>query len=149
MVLTAANQPPEVIKLVDDIVATCEICRTCTLPQSHPVATSSLSTKFNEQVEADLCFFQKKIIFHMICRCIRWHAAKEVLNKDTATLIAAITEIWIGLHGPPKEFLMDGETEGIFIPFPRLLAEAVFAGNALISINSKTFSMAPLDHPCT
>ena len=30
------------------------------------------------------------------------------------------------------------KSEGIFVPFPRLLAEAVFAGNALISINSTT-----------
>ena len=46
----------------------------------------------------------------MICRCIRWHAAKEVPNKDIPTLLAAISDIWIGIHGPPKEFLMDGET---------------------------------------
>ena len=30
------------------------------------------------------------------------------------------------------------KSEGIFVPFSRLLAEAVFAGNALISINSTT-----------
>ena len=30
------------------------------------------------------------------------------------------------------------KTEGIFIPFPQMLSEAVFAGNALISINSST-----------
>ena len=125
----------------------------------------------------------------MICRCIRWHAAKEITIKETSTILAAISEIWIGIHGPPTEFLMDGETgvaishnakeyfanhsckltiratgkhchyiekrgdllktllrkmgtqcttEGIFIPFPQMLSEAVFAGNALISINSTT-----------
>ena len=46
----------------------------------------------------------------MICRCIRWHAAKEIANKETSTILAAISEIWIGIHGPPTEFLMDGET---------------------------------------
>ena len=57
MLLKSANQPPEVIRLVDDIVATCETCRTWTRPQSHPIATVSLSTKFNEQVEADIIFY--------------------------------------------------------------------------------------------
>ena len=187
--LKAANQPPSVIQLVDDIVATCEVCRTWTRPQAHPVSTVSLSTRFNEQVEADIVFFQKKMIFHMICRCIRWHAAKEIEDNKTPTLLDAITEIWLQHHGAPKEFLMDGERgvavsheakeffdnhsikltvratgkhchfiekrgdllktqlrkldtsckqEGISIPFPRLLAEAVFAGNALISINQTT-----------
>jgi len=131
----------------------------------------------------------------MICRCTRWHAAREIPNdqgygsKTTQSLIDAIYEMWISIHGAPQEFLMDGEagiamsknakqffdhhttkltfratgkhchfvekrgdllkiqlrnmdtqckSEGIFVPFPRLLAEAVFAGNALISINSTT-----------
>ena len=125
----------------------------------------------------------------MICRCIRWHAAKEIEDTKTPQLLDAITEIWLQHHGAPKEFLMDGERgiavsqeakeffdnhsikltvratgkhchfiekrgdllktqlrkldtsckqEGISIPFPRLLAEAVFAGNALISINQTT-----------
>ena len=131
----------------------------------------------------------------MICRCTRWHAAKEIPGdqgygpKTTQSLIDAIYEIWISIHGAPQEFLMDGEagiavsknakqffdqwttkltirstgkhchfiekrgdllktqlrkmdtqckSEGIFVPFSRLLAEAVFAGNALISINATT-----------
>ena len=109
-ILQCASQPKEILDLVDDIVDTCSTCRTWSRPLPSSIATSSVSTKFNEQVEADLMFYQKYVIFHMVCRCIRWHAAKVVRSKSMEDLIAAIDEIWVRVHGPPKEFIIDGET---------------------------------------
>ena len=211
-----AGQPKEVSDLVDDIVETCNVCRTWSKPQPNSIATLSVSTKFNEQVEADLLFYKKHVILHLICRCIRWHAARVVPDKSMESLIQAIDEMWVSHHGPMKEFIIDGETaiakgwetrdyfkrkgikeviratgmharfierrgallrdalhkmdtqlaeEGIVdIPISQLLSEAVFAGNALISVNDTTpynalygrvpnllpdINMAPVDHSGT
>ena len=189
-ILQQACQPKEVIDLVDDIVETCTVCRTWSKPLPNSIATLSVSTKFNEHVEADLLFYKKYIIMHLICRCIRWHAGRIVSDKSMESLIQAIDEMWVSIHGPMKEFIIDGETaiakgwesreyfkrkgikeiirapgmharfierrgallrdtlhkidtqlqeEGIpDIPIQQILSEAIFAGNALISVNSTT-----------
>ena len=185
-----AGQPKEVTDLVDDIVETCNVCRTWSKPQPNSIATLSVSTKFNEQVEADLLFYKKHVILHLVCRCIRWHAGRVVPDKTMESLIQAIDEMWVSIHGPMKEFIIDGETaiakgwetreyfkrkgikeviratgmharfierrgallrdtlhridtqlaeEGITdIPIQQVLSEAIFAGNALISVNDTT-----------
>jgi len=109
-ILNQAGQPKHVIDLVDSIVETCAICRTWSKPLPTSVATLSVSTAFNEQVECDLLFYKKYIILHLICRCIRWHAAKVVASRHMEVLIQAIDDVWVSIHGPMKEFIIDGET---------------------------------------
>ena len=92
-VLSCACQPKEVLSLVDEIVDTCQVCRTWAKPLPKSIATASVATTFNDQVEADLLFFRKHIVFHMIDRCIRWHATQEVKGRDMETLIEAIDKI--------------------------------------------------------
>ncbi len=65
---------------------------------------------FNQQVECDLLYIYKFIIFHMLDRCVRWHAAKEVPGGDDETWPKAIDELWVSTHGPPKELIVDGES---------------------------------------
>ncbi len=179
-----------VIKLIPEIVQTCRVCRESAKPGPANVCSTEFADTFNAQVECDLLFVNKKVIFHLIDRCTRWHAAREILGKDEDMLLAAIDEIWISTHGAPKELIVDGETgiarsaktyqylarkgiklhvrakdqharfierrgallrdtihriesqlkeEGLAgIPFSCTLAEAVFCGNALLSINGST-----------
>ena len=109
-ILEHAQQPKEVINLVDDILDTCQVCRTWSKPLPASIATATISTVFNEQVECDLLFYKKHIILHMMCRCIRWHAAKVIPNREMPTLVQAIDDCWVGIHGAMKQFIMDGET---------------------------------------
>jgi len=154
------------------------------------VASVELAEQFNQQVECDLLFIYKFIIFHLLCRCTRWNAAKVIPNREASTLISALNDTWVTIHGPMKELIVDGETgiaeplsSGLFlarkgiklvtrapdqharyierrgaltrdvvhkidtqlreeglteIPFELRLSEAVFAGNALVSINNTT-----------
>ena len=69
-----------------------------------------VADNFNNQVECDLMFVGKHIIFHMLDRCLRWHAAKVIPGKQEDTLITALDELWVSIHGPPKELIMDGES---------------------------------------
>ena len=50
------------------------------------------------------------IIFHLIDRCTRWHAACLVTTKEERVLIDALDSLWIGIHGPMRELFMDGES---------------------------------------
>ena len=109
-ILSQAGIGKEITDLADDIVDTCKVCRMWSKPLPASQATLSVSTKFNDQVEADLMFYKKHIVLHMIDRCTRWHGGKVVTGKTMEELIPAIDEVWVAIHGPMKEFIIDGET---------------------------------------
>jgi hypothetical protein len=179
-----------VIKLIPEIVQTCRVCRQWAKPGPANVCSTEFADTFNAQVECDLLFVNKKIVFHLIDRCTRWHAAREIPGKEDDMLMTVIDELWISIHGAPKELIVDGESgiakshkttqylarkgiklhvrakdqharfierrgallrdtihriesqlkeEGLAgIPFSCTLAEAVFCGNALLSINGSS-----------
>ena len=182
--LKAAGIPLETLRLIPSICDTCRICREWQKPQVTAIPSAVVPTTFNDQVEGDILFYKTFMVWHMIDRTTRWHAAAEVASKDAATLLLAINITWLTHHGPMREFIVDGESslgspealqffnqrgikriprppgahahhierrgdvlrnqlhliddqmtaDGITgIPFPSVLAEAVFAGNALLS----------------
>ena len=191
--LKHAGLPPEVTNQVDSIVDTCACCRKWTRPLPESVASVEIAEKFNVQVEADLVFYKKYTILHVIDRATRWYAAivvgEDMQGKRPETLVDAFDKIWTSVHGPPKELICDNEgglckadlandywqrhginfharavnqharfierrgelvkhtmrkmdaqleSEGISVPIERRLGEAVFASNALISVNGST-----------
>ena len=80
------------------VVDTCKVCREWAKPLSEAVASIEITTRFNHQVELDLLFHGKHIVLHMIDRCTRWHAAVEIPDKTTRSIINAIQAIWAHLH---------------------------------------------------
>ena len=128
------------------------------------------------------------MIFHLLDRCTRWHAASVITDKLATTMMTAIATLWITPLGAPKELIHDEErgitadltqlllathgikfvpkpdqkhaqyierrgallrdtlhkitselhSRNITVPFPQVLAEAVFAGNALLTVNGMT-----------
>ena len=105
--LRQAGQPEHVLKLVPEIVETCPICREWSEPLPASIPSSVVALEFNQQIEIDVMFYKKHIVLHMVDRCTRWHASTEVNGKDMENLIPAIDRIWVGLHGPPKEVIVD------------------------------------------
>ena len=45
----------------------------------------------------------------MLCRCTRWHASRAIPDKQEDTLMKAIDELWVAVHGPMKELITDSE----------------------------------------
>ena len=74
------------------------------------VCSVDIPDTFNKQVECDLLFIHKYTIFHMLDRCTRWHAGNLIPNKLEKTLTHAIQTCWVGIHGPMKELILDGES---------------------------------------
>ena len=63
-----------VLKLIPEVCQTCNVCRTWAKPGPSNACSVSLTDAFNQQVECDLLFVHKHIVFHMLDRCTRWHA---------------------------------------------------------------------------
>ena len=79
-------------------------------PGPDNVCSVDIPDTFNKQVECDLLFVNKHIIFHMLCRCTRWHAGAVIPHKTEETQTLAIQTCWVGLHGPMNELIVDGES---------------------------------------
>ncbi len=75
--LRAAGIPQAVRDLVPGILDTCKECRRWKPPAAETQVAMRISAKFNEHVECDLLFYRTFIVFHLIDRCIRWHAGDE------------------------------------------------------------------------
>ena len=46
----------------------------------------------------------------MIDICTRWHAPYLVNSKEYHVLLGALMSIWVGIHGPMGELILDGAT---------------------------------------
>ena len=80
----------KVLDMIPGVVHSCPTCREWARPGPANVSSTELADKFNQQVECDLLFVHKHIIFHMLDRCTRWHAAMTIPNKEEDTLIQAM-----------------------------------------------------------
>jgi hypothetical protein len=99
----------QALALINTIVDTCPTCSKWVRPGPHNQVDINIPDTFNQQVELDLLFHGHHVVFHMIDRCTRWHAAQVVPDRSTETLINAVDKMWVGLHGPPAEIICDGE----------------------------------------
>ena len=106
----AAGVPADVVALVPGVVDTCRECRAWQRGGPDITPSVELTTKQNEQVEADILLYRDYMIWHMSDRADRWHAATPITGKDTATLCAAISRTWIQVFGPFRVLVVDGET---------------------------------------
>ena len=85
--LNRVGVPDRVLQMVPEICSTCEIGRTWSRPGPSNAMNIDLPDTFNQQVECDLVFVYKSIIFHLVDRCTRWEAACIIADKHAPTLI--------------------------------------------------------------
>ena len=98
------------LELIPEVCQTCKVCREWAKPGPSSACSTDLPDKFNQQVELDLLFVHTHVIFHMMDRCTRWHCATVVPDRQAETLMKAIDTQWVGIRGPPKELIIDGES---------------------------------------
>ena len=109
-VLKHAGIPTNILSEIPNIINTCRECRAWQSKPRDTIPSITLATHFNEIVEWDLLFYQHFIVNHEIDRCTRFHASCEVQSKGEDELLDAIATTWMTNHGPPKTFVIDGET---------------------------------------
>ena len=186
--LKRVGVPDAVLGMIPEVCSTCQVCREWQRPGNAHQTAIDLPDTFNQQVEGDIMFYDEHMIFHLLDRCTRWHAAMVLPDKTANSLMTAISTLWITQFGAPTEFIHDEErgitaeltqlllaTHGVKfvpkpdqkhaqyierrgallrdtlhritselrnraldVPFPQVLAEAVFAGNALLTVNGMT-----------
>ena len=96
------------LNMIKPIVDTCRECRAWERPGTSTLPSVSMPSSFNQEVECDLFFYKKHIVFHIIDRCIRYSNGTDIPNKTKDTLLEAYWDTW-ARHGPAKVLYCDGE----------------------------------------
>ena len=107
--LQAAGLPAHVLAEVQTVVDTCSTCREWQRRSDKPVASLTLTSKFNEAVQFDLLFLDDVIVAHMICTCVRWAQGQIVPNREPKAILPAIEHFWFRHYGAPQMIVSDQE----------------------------------------
>ena len=90
------------LNMIKPIVDTCRECRAWERQGTSTLPSVSMPSSFNQEVECDLFFYKKYIVFHIVDRCIRWAAGQEIPNKERDTTTDAYHDCWYKIHGESK-----------------------------------------------
>lgn len=77
----------------------------------HPAPDPTLSVEL--VLRQDIMFYKSFMVFHLVGRADRWHAARVIDNKRSDTLCEAVVQTWIQVLGPFHILVVDGE-RGLF-----------------------------------
>ena len=89
-IIHAAGVPQKTLQLIPGTIDTCRECRVWMTPSPDPTPTVDLCIVRNEQVEADIMFYKKFMIWHMIDRADRWYNGVHILRKSSEILQSAM-----------------------------------------------------------
>jgi hypothetical protein len=104
-----AGLPQSTLDMIPVVINSCPVCREWAAAGPEPVASLRLVVQINEEVEADIMFYKKLIVWNMVDRADRWHACHLLADKSAPSLQDAISQCWIKIWGPPTFLIIDGE----------------------------------------
>ena len=107
--LSAAGVPTSVLRIIQDVVSTCDICRSWSRPSARSIVSTRMPEKFNQEIEIDLLFVGAHVILHMIDRAIRWSVGVKIANRETRTILSGVKKSWVNQFGPPGVMISDQE----------------------------------------
>ena len=114
LVKAAGKLTKDLARAIDQVTASCDICRRYKKPTNRPVVCMPLAKDFNDTVAMDIKVFDKakNIYFqHMIDHKTRFSNAKVVKSKNKEVIVDSVMTHWIALFGRPKKFLSDNGGE--------------------------------------
>ena len=110
-ILGAAGLPATVLEKIPGIIDTCRECRVWMKPSPDPTPTVEICLVRNDQVEADIMFYKKYMVWHMLDRADRFHNGVQILGKTAEIQQDAMGVCWFKPFGPFKYLVIDGEKE--------------------------------------
>ena len=107
--LSAAGVDPHILTMVQQVVDSCTVCRAWSRPGPSAAVSTRMPSSFNDEIQVDLLFIERKVILHVICVCTRFSAGVIVKSKETDDLLSAFHKIWVSVFGPPSTIVADQE----------------------------------------
>ena len=116
LIRTAGKDNKKLLKAIDEVSDTCDVCRRYKKPESKPIVSFPLAKDFNDTVAMDIkCIDRNKNLYfhHMIDHKTRFSTVKLVKSKDKEVIVESIFTQWICLFGRPRKILSDNGGEYI------------------------------------
>jgi len=104
-----AGLPQSTLGMVRVVTDNCKVCREWAAAGPEPVASLRLVVQINVEVEADIMFYKRLIVWNMVDRADRWHACHLLADKSAPRIQDAISQCWIKIWGAPTFLIIDGE----------------------------------------
>lgn len=105
---SAGSDVVEVAKILEKIVANCEICRKYRKPAPRPVVGFSLANDYNHTVAMDLHQLEPNLWYlHIIDEFSRFSAGCITNTKQSSKIVKKFIQCWISIHGAPKRMFSD------------------------------------------
>ena len=101
-IIRGAGVDKKVLDLIPSVCNSCKVCRMWHRPANRATTSTRVSTKFNQVVQIDLLFVEDMIIIHLIDEATRFSICELIPNKQTTTIIDAVTLCWFKYFGPPE-----------------------------------------------
>jgi hypothetical protein len=108
-ILMSANVDKSILDLIPSVVMTCKICRQWQRPDNRSMTNTRVSMDFNAVVQVDLLFVSNRIVLHAIDEATRWSMAVEIPDRQSGTIIHALTVCWFRVFGAPDLIVSDQE----------------------------------------
>eukprot|EP00971_Amphidinium_carterae_P350102 6491381-Amphidinium_carterae.1 len=91
------------------VCETCSICRKWRKPNPQPKTTARFSTDFNQALQMDIMFIERRAVVHLIDEATRFSVACFVPSVEDQSLIAVLGHEWFRIFGPPTTLVCDQE----------------------------------------
>eukprot|EP00971_Amphidinium_carterae_P030095 591580-Amphidinium_carterae.1 len=108
-ILRTCGVTESVLAEVRGVCDSCAICRKWHKPNPKPRTTSRLSTAFNETVQLDILYIERKPVVHMIDEATRFSVAAFVPRVEDQSLMQVLGHDWLRMFGAPKTLVSDQE----------------------------------------
>ena len=116
LLVNARVRDKEMLKLVENVANSCDICKKYRKTPPKPIVTMPLAKVFNENVSMDLKDIssdniKSEKVIHLIDHATRFSAARIIPSKKRDVVIQAVLEMWHVTFGPMKQILTDNGGE--------------------------------------
>ena len=93
-ILAAAGVAEDRLAFMEPVVETCRECHAWQKRGNVVMASTNITTKFNEEGETDMMFYERHIGMHIIDRAIRLSDGCEVPSRHDHVLLNAYATTW-------------------------------------------------------
>ena len=109
--LIRAGLGGEVLKLAEEAIMNCSICRKhVRLPPRPQVKIGSQASCFNSRVQCDLFQYKETWILLMVDEATRYKSAMAVSSREHNDILQPMLKWWFTIYGPPAQLVLDQES---------------------------------------
>eukprot|EP00971_Amphidinium_carterae_P349276 6490937-Amphidinium_carterae.1 len=108
-ILRTCGVADAVLNEIRPVCEACAICRKWKKPNPQPRTTARFSSDFNQAVQMDIMYIERRPVVHLIDESTRFSVACFVSSVEDSALMHVLAHEWFRIFGPPTTLVCDQE----------------------------------------